>query len=148
MTATERRRNAYADHCYVCRTAVEAGAGWLYSDVKSQRSRSRRAGGGRWIKQVKCDRCHSAKLTHKWQVDNLTNPKPVTPRIGVNEVRKGSLVAGEVSDDRNAAWKHKVVFWRLPDGREAIVACCRPSPASRWPTSRTTTTIAFGSAAN
>jgi len=126
MPATDRRRNQYADHCYVCRSTVEAGAGWLYSDVKSQRSRNRRAGGGRWIKQVKCDRCHSEKLTHKWQADNLDNPKPVTPRIGVNEVRKGSLVAGEVPDDRWRGLTHRVVFWRLPDGREAVVACNQP----------------------
>jgi hypothetical protein len=102
MIAEQRRRNAYADHCCVCHAAVASGEGWLYSDTKSNRSRSYRSGSGRWIKKVKCDRCHSEGLTSKWQADNLDNPKPAAPVVrpwAVSQVRKWTLEVGEVEGD-------------------------------------------------
>lgn len=102
MTATERRRNAYADHCYVCRKEVPAGEGWLYSDVRSDRSRSRYRSTGRFKKRVKCDRCHNEKISHKWQADNLDNPKPAEPVVrpwSVSQVKKWALERGEHEGD-------------------------------------------------
>lgn len=127
-TTTERRRNAYPDNCRVCGTRVEAGAGWLYADVKSQRSRHRRSSGRGWIKTVKCDRCHTANIAHGWQARNLDNPKPKTPRIGVSEVRKGHAEAGHWVDPRwqDSAWQMPVVRWVLPDGRSEIICQLRP----------------------
>lgn len=95
----DRRRNQYADSCYVCGCAVPAEQGWLYADTKSDRSRSRNRTGRGWRKLVKCDRCHTLKLTHKWQVDNLSRPpEPVVRPWSVASVRSWSVV--QVRDER------------------------------------------------
>jgi hypothetical protein len=84
MTCTDRRRNAYADICYVCGTSVAVGAGWLYASTKPNRA-------GRFTKRAKCDRCHTNKLTHKWQVANLDNPAPAVRRWSVSDVNRWTL---------------------------------------------------------
>lgn len=100
MTSTERRRNQYIANCKVCGCEVKPGEGWLYSDTKSSNSRSRRASTGRWIKVVKCDRCHTNNLAHKWQVDNLN--RPVEPTIrpwSVSQVKKWAVIRGEQDNE-------------------------------------------------
>lgn len=106
MTTTERRRNAYPGSCYVCRKSVDVGAGWLYCDTKSDRSRSRRRSSGSWAKRVKCDRCHTANISSKWQADNLDNPKPmmlIEPRPwSVAQVKTWSIELVSDAEDGSA----------------------------------------------
>ena len=130
MTTHERRRNQYAGNCYVCGRDLAAGAGWLYSDTKSQSSRSRRRSSGRWAKQIKCDRCHQLKAASR--ADLPENRKPPTPRIGVNEVRKGRLESGTFTYAVYGG-RHTIdcVFWVLPDGRKEVVA--QPAPITSEP---------------
>lgn len=99
MTATMRRRNQYADNCYVCRKEVPVGEGWLYCDTKSQRSRGRHRAGFGWKKQVKCNRCHEGNVTNKYQADALDNPKPAEPVVrpwSITQVKKWVIEVREI----------------------------------------------------
>ncbi len=123
-SAYGRRRNQYAAACKVCCTPVAVGDGWLYSDTRSSRSRSRRAGGGRWLKFVKCDRCHTLNAGSKADLPE-NKPAPL-PKLGVGPLRAGRFVLGTYVANAYAGWKDTGVYLRLEDGAEELIAQLRP----------------------
>lgn len=123
MMTTERRRNQYDGACRVCSTPVAAGAGWLYSDTRSNHARSRHRLRGGWPKFVKCDRCHTLKAVHRNDLPENRPPKVVYQKVGVQDLRRATFRFGL---EKYGNWPQPVVRLVLADGESEVVAAPRP----------------------
>lgn len=117
----ERKRNQYVGNCKVCGVECPPGTSWLYSDTSSSGSRSRRRSSGRWLKFVKCDRCHTLGVSRKSQLpENQPAPRP---KVTVDEIRSGRFVC---CVERQGAWDRPLVRLVLADGTSEVAAYEEP----------------------